>query len=93
MFKGKALCGSKKCRAELGCIQILKDHPKLSPIYPLKCASIKIRQIEKEDGKPTMILKNQWTKMPFKIPRLELLFTDNNDDIFHDANDTLPSDL
>jgi hypothetical protein len=53
----------------------------------------KLSEIEKEDGKPTMILKKQWTKMPFKIPRLELLCTDNNDDIFHDANDTLPSDL
>jgi hypothetical protein len=40
-----------------------------------------------------MILEKQWTKMPFKIPRLELLCTDNDDDIFYDANDTLPSDL
>ncbi len=94
MFKGKALCGSKNCRAELGCIQILKDHPKISPIYPLKCASIKIRQIEKENQKAKMILKKQWTKMPFKIPCLELPCTDdNNDDIFYDTTDILPSDL
>jgi len=31
--------------------------------------------------------------MPFKIPRLELLCTNNNDDIFYDADDNLPSDL
>ncbi len=91
--KGKALCGSKNCRAELGCIQILKDHPKISPIYPLKCLSIKIRQIQKDNEKPTIILKNQWKKMPFKIPSLELLCTNNNDDIFYDADDILPSDL
>jgi len=93
MFKGKELCGSKNCCAELGCIQILKDHPKISPIYPLKRASIKMRQIDKEDTKPTIILKKQWTKMPFKISCLELLCTDNNDGIFHDSNDILPSDL
>ncbi|CAF2444552.1 unnamed protein product [Rotaria sp. Silwood2] len=88
---GKALCGSKNCRAELGCIQVLKDLPKISPIYPLKCECIKIKQIEKESGKEIIILKKKWKKMPFTIPLLEISCT-QNDDIFYDAFDILCSD-
>ena len=93
IFKGKALCGSKNCRAELGRIQVPKDHPKMNPIYPLKCASIKIRQTEKESGKEIMFLKKKWTLMPFKIPLLEISCTNNDNEIFYDTYDNLPSDL
>ncbi|CAF0856024.1 unnamed protein product [Rotaria sp. Silwood1] len=92
LVTGKALCGSKNCRTELGCIQVLKDYQKISPIYPLKCESIKIKLIEKETGKEQIILKKKWKKMPFTIPLLEIPCTQNNDDIFYDAFDILPSD-
>ena len=90
IFKGKALCGNKSCRSPLGQIQDLKDYPNISPIYPLKCISIKIRQIEPESGKENIILNNKWTRMPFTIPPFENVCT-NNDDVFYDAHDTLSS--
>ncbi|CAF0763877.1 unnamed protein product [Rotaria sordida] len=89
---GKVLCLNKNCRAKLGRIQVLKDLPKMSPIYPLKCESIKIKQIEKESGKEIIILKKKWIKMPFTIPFLEISCTQNNDDVFYDACDVLSSD-
>jgi hypothetical protein len=91
LFKGKALCGNKSCRSQVGRIQVLKDHPTISPIYPLKCLSIKIRQIEPESRKENIILGYKWSKMPFKIPTFEDECA-NNDDIFYDAYDTLLSD-
>jgi hypothetical protein len=39
-----------------------------------------------------MILKKKWSLMPFKIPLLEISSTDNNDDVFHDAYEAVPSD-
>jgi hypothetical protein len=65
----------------------------MNPIYPLKCASIKIREIEKGSGKEIMILKKKWTLMPFNIPVLDISNTDNNDEIFYDTYDTLSSDV
>ncbi len=85
------MCGSKNCRAELGRILIFKDHPKMKSIYPLKCASIKIRQIEKDSGKETVILKKKWSLMPFNIPPLEISRTDNDDELFYDVDETFSS--
>jgi hypothetical protein len=94
MFEGKALCGNKSCRTELGCIQTLNDHPEISPIYPLKCKSIKIKQIDKESRNERILLEKHWTKMPFNFPLLlEDLHTNNDDDIFYDAYDTPLCDL
>ena len=91
-FSGKALCGSKKCRAELGRIQIFKDYPSLRSIYPLKCASIKIRQIDKDTGKEIILLKKKWSAMPFAIPSLELPQLSNHvDELFYDADENLSS--
>ncbi|CAF1008589.1 unnamed protein product [Adineta steineri] len=86
---GKALCGNKSCRTQLGCIKKLNDYPEISPIYPLKCASIKIKS---ETGE--MILKTKWSQMPFKFPKLSKNVDINNDDddIFYDASDSLPGD-
>ncbi|CAF1008845.1 unnamed protein product [Adineta steineri] len=85
---GKALCGSKNCRTQLGCIKKLNDYPEISPIYPLKCASIKIKS---ETGE--MILKKKWSQMPFKFPKLSKnVDINNDDDIFYDASDSLPGD-
>jgi hypothetical protein len=89
-FKGKALCGNKICRAELGHITILKDQSKPKLIYPLKCASIQIRQID--NGKETIIQKKKWSLMPFKIPSLEVSRIDSCDELFFDAEDTCPCD-
>jgi hypothetical protein len=94
MFEGKALCGNKSCRTELGCIQTLNDHPEIGPIYPLKCKSIKIKQIDKESRNEKILLEKHWIKMPFNFPLfLEDLHTNNDDDIFYDTYDTPLSDL
>ncbi|UJR23748.1 hypothetical protein I4U23_026725 [Adineta vaga] len=85
---GKAHCGSKKCRVKLGNIQILRDYPELSPVYPLKCEAIKIKYIEKTSGKEEIIMKKKWSKMPFNIPHLieeSSPHDDDNTDIFYDA--------
>ncbi|CAF2119085.1 unnamed protein product [Rotaria magnacalcarata] len=90
---GKALCGSKNCRAKLGCIQTLKDHSSISPIYPLKCQSIKIKLFERENGSETMILKKKWKQMLFKIPPLEISCSKNDEDIYYDAYDVMQTDV
>lgn len=92
--QGKALCGSKKCRAELGRIQIFKDHPNLKSIYPLKCASIKIRQTENDTAKEQILMKKKWTAMPFAVPTLEMLLsTTNDEEVFYDIDDNPSSDF
>ncbi|CAF3773496.1 unnamed protein product [Rotaria socialis] len=93
LITGKALCGSKNCRAKLGCIQMLKHHSSISPIYPLKCESIKIKLFEKENGNETMILKKQWKQMLFKIPPLEISCSKNDEDIYYDAYDVVQTDV
>lgn len=40
-----------------------------------------------------MILKKKWSLMSFKIPSLEPTCTDNNDDIFYDSYENIPSDF
>ena len=91
-FLGKALCSSKKCRAELGRIQIFKDYSSLASIYPLKCASIKIRQIDKDTGKEIIFLKKKCIAMPFAIPSLELpQLSYHDDERFYDADENLSS--
>ncbi len=60
----------------------------MKSIYPLKCASIQIRQIEKDSGKENIIQKKKWSLMPFNIPSLEISRTDSNDELFYDADET-----
>ena len=84
---GKALCGNKSCRADLGCITRLKENPTTSPIYPLKCRSIKIRQVNQTTGAEKIILKSKWKDMPFTFPPFQ--HSSVHHDVFYDALDTL----
>ena len=90
VYAGKALCGNKSCRADLGCITRLKDNPNMPPIYPLKCRSIKIRQLDQTTGAEKIILKSKWKDMPFSIPPFE--HSSVHHDVFYDALDTLTND-
>jgi len=87
---GKALCGNKSCRAELGRIVTFKDHPQIPPIYPLKCASVRILRIDEETKKEEIISKKQWTAMPFEIVTFDDLDSVNNTEVFYDAYENFP---
>ncbi|CAF0996137.1 unnamed protein product [Didymodactylos carnosus] len=80
-INGKALCGNKECRVELGGLQNLLDRPDLGEMCALRCEAIKINVIE--NGEEQIILTKKWSDLPISVPPLETFYDRNGINVDH----------